>query len=406
MICYKNINELITLKEASKKKGRRLEPSDLSIIKKGAIVFDQEKIIWLGKSANIPSNLSQVKAVDLAGHILMPGLVDSHTHLVFAGDRAFEYTMRLNGATYEEIYEAGGGILHSSQKTNKASDEELLSLARERILRIKAKGVTTVEIKSGYGLDYQEEKRLTLLIDQLKKEFQSQITIFNTYMAAHAIPKKFKDSNEYLSKVVIPLLEELAPLGIIDAVDIFHEKNYFTKKNVEDLFNKANELNIPKKIHADELNDNSGAHLACKYHCLSADHLLMTNDTGIKKLANSETVATLLPGTALFLGKELPPARKLLDQGAQVALATDFNPGSCHFNHLLQLARITGKSLQMNSAELIAAITLNAAQALGFKDRGHLDEGLKPDFSLFHTESLDKLLYSWDETNLLRNLPS
>lgn len=398
MQCYKNIDELITLKAAAAKDGRNLVPEDLSIIKNGAIVFDQNKILWVGSSKSIPKNFQDLKAQDFTGHIIMPGLVDSHTHLVFAGDRSFEYAMRLNGATYEDIYQAGGGILKTMKKTQKASDDELFELAVKRINHCYSKGVRALEIKSGYGLTHQHEKRITLIIDRLKKEFKNKIRIFNTFMAAHAIPGEYKKSSDYMDRVVIPLLEELAPLKIIDAVDIFHEKNYFSKKDCELLFNKAQELGINRKIHADELNDNSGASLAVKYECLSADHLLQVNDSGLKKLAKSKTVATMLPGTALFLGKPLPPARKFLDAGAKVALASDYNPGSCHMNNLFMLAQMTAKNLAMNTAELMASITLNAAHSLGYHDIGSIEEEKAPVFSIARISSLDKLLYSWDQS--------
>lgn len=401
MQCYKNINELITLKIAFEKDGRKLIPEDLSIIKNGAIVFDEKKVLWLGPTKDIPKNFLQFTHKDLSGHILMPGLVDSHTHLVFAGDRSFEYSMRLNGASYEEIYAAGGGILETMNKTRKTSEVELFEMASKRIEKAYNKGVRVLEIKSGYGLSYNHEKSLTLLIDKLKRSFEGKVRIFNTYMAAHAISKEFKSSTLYMEKVVCPLLKELATNSIIDAVDIFHEQNYFTKKDVEKLFDLATKLKIPKKIHADELNDNSGASLAVKYDCLSADHLLMINDSGINKIAKSNTVATLLPGTALFLGKELPPARKILDKGAKVAIASDYNPGSCHMNNLFLLTQMTAKKMGFNTAELVAAITLNAAHALGLKNIGYLAEGTKPIFTIAKSPSLDKLLYSWEESTFI-----
>ena len=221
-------------------------------------------------------------------------------------------------------------------------------------------------------------------------------------MAAHAIPKEFKSSKEYLQELVIPLLNDLAPMNIIDYVDIFFEQNYFTKEDCEALFELAHKLNLGIKVHADELNTNFGAELAAKHKLLSADHLLKVSDTGIKMLADSNTVATLLPGTALFLGKSFPPARKLLDQGCRVAIASDYNPGSCHCDNLLLIASVAGKNLEMNSCELWSAITLNAAKALGLNNQGAIVSGMKPRFTIFKTKNSENVFYEWGKNLVVK----
>src|SRR5690606_39248632 len=223
---------------------------------------------------------------------------------------------------------------------------------------------------------------LSLLIDRLKKHFYPRVQIFNTYLAAHDVPKDFSCSRDYLNQVVLPLLEKLAPLNIIDSVDIFHELNYFSDSDVRVLFSKDKELGIPRKVHADELNNNEGAALAAEFEALSADHLLKISDDGIQKLASSSTVATLLPGTAFFLGKPLAPARAMLDAGVKIAIASDYNPGSCHCDNVLLVASIAAAQLKMNITETWCGMTLNAAHALGLKNQGALIPGMRPRFSL------------------------
>lgn len=399
---WTNISNLATLSSAYNKNGRYIKPEDLSIIQDGAVAFDENRIFWVGKTKDIPEQFERYEQINLSGKTVTPALVDSHTHLIFGGDRSFEYSMRLNGNTYEEIANAGGGILETSNGTKSLSIEALIKESRSKINRIKSYGVKTIEVKSGYGLDYKTERMLTLAIDQLKKEYYGDVEIFNTYMAAHAIPKEFSSSTEYLNNIVKPLLKELAPLNIIDAVDIFHEKNYFTKEDVTELFKVAKSLNIPTKIHADEFFDNSGLKLAIEHQSLSADHLLKSNPETIKKLNESKTVATLLPGTSFFLGKDLADARLFLDSGAKVAIASDYNPGSCHCDNLLMLASLAAPSYKMNIAELWTSITLNAAHALNMPDRGAIVSGLKPIMSIWDEDSINKITYNWGRNKNLQ----
>jgi imidazolonepropionase len=404
MKIYTDLNEIITLQGAHFKDGRKLKPEDLSTIKDGAIIFDDSHIIWVGKKNEIPVEYKSLPSHSLKGHILIPEMVDSHTHIVFGGDRSEEYADRLNGTPYEEIAKRGGGILFTMKETHNSSAEELFQSASHRIECLKSYGIGTIEIKSGYGLDYEKEKEISLVIDRLKKRFSSTVQIFNTYLAAHDVPRNFKSSTEYLEQVVLPLLKELAPLNIIDAVDIFHEKNYFTEEDATKLFLLAQILNIPRKIHADELNTNGGAELAASFNALSADHLLKISEKGIAALVNTSTIATLLPGTAFFLGKPLAPARKMLDAGVKVAIASDYNPGSCHCDNLLLIASISAAQLKLNQAELWCGITLNAAHSLGLLNQGVLIPGMKPRFSLFKADSLSQITYNWGK-NFAISLP-
>lgn len=392
---YKNFSEIATLHFAHKKDGRNLHQQDLGLIKNASIICDEEKIIWVGEDQNLPEEYKEIPVIDMRGKVCVPEVVDSHTHLIFGGDRAHEYTMRLNGASYEEIATAGGGIINSMHGTHALSRNELLNLAIERVRTIHSYGVGTIEIKSGYGLDIDKEYELSHIIHDLKGIVGPDVQIVNTYMAAHAIPKMFSSSYEYMNKVVLPLLDQLSDEKIIDAVDIFHEQNYFSEDDVVALFERANRLNIKVKSHADELNNNAGAELAVKYNALSADHLLKVSEAGISALKNSNTVANLLPGTGLFLGKPSAPARALLDAGVKVSMASDFNPGSCHCDNLILLASIAAPMYKMSQCEMWSAITLNAAHALGLKNQGAIIPGLAPRFSIFDTTSIDRITYSW-----------
>ena len=395
MKAYLHLNQIVTLKNAALKDGRKLEQDDLSIIEDGAVVFDETNILWVGPTSSLPNEYSRALTFNLSGHTLTPELVDSHTHTVFGGDRAQEYADRLNGVSYEEIAKRGGGILYTMRETLALSADELFKLAVERIMRIHSYGVGTIEVKSGYGLTFDKEYELSLVIDRLKKHFHPKVQISNTYLAAHDVPKNFSSSKKYMDEVVIPLLEKLAPMKIIDAVDIFHEKNYFDANDTQNLFSLASKLGIKTKIHADELNDNGGASLAVRNKSLSADHLLKISSTGIHDLSNSCTVATLLPGTAFFLGKPLAPARALLDSGAKVAIASDYNPGSCHCDNVLLVASVSAAQLKLKQVELWSGITLNASHALGLMNQGVIQIGMKPRFSLFKSESLSHVTYNW-----------
>jgi imidazolonepropionase len=401
---YRHLSQVATLSACFKKDGRNLVPQDLSLISSAAVVFDDHEILWLGPDKDLPAEFNEATTFHLEGHVLTPEIVDAHTHLIFGGDRSAEYAERLNGVSYEDIARRGGGILFTMKETNLLASEVLYQKACERIERINRYGVGTIEIKSGYGLNFEKEKEISLVIDRLKKKYAPRIQIYNTYMAAHDVPKNFKSSSEYLHKVVIPLLTELAPLGIIDAVDIFHEKKYFTDQDVNDLFIHSQSLGISAKMHADELHDNGGGALSVAHNCLSADHLLKISDASIEALKHSKTVATLLPGTAFFIGKPLAPARKMLDAGLKVAIASDYNPGSCHCDNLLLLASVSAQQMKLNQAELWCGITMNAAHALGKNDQGAIEVGLKPRFSLFGAHSLAEITYHWG-VNLAVSLP-
>lgn len=405
----KNISQLLTLRRAQAKDGRHLSPDDLDILENAKLVFNQNEILFVGHTYE-QHNIKIDHSLDLTNHCVAPAYVDAHTHLVFGGDRSFEYVQKLNGESYQTIAAAGGGIVKTFQMTNSTSESELFASAVTRIEKIAALGVQTLEIKSGYSGTIEGEILLSKIIHRLKQHFHPRVRIFNTFMAAHAVPNNFKHSQQFMHQVVLPCLEKLLSLNIIDAVDIFHEQNYFDDQDLNTLFDLAKKHNIPTKLHADEFNDNRGATLAAQHASLSADHLLCISDESIINLAQSKVVANLLPGTAFFLGKSQAPGRKLLDAGAKVAISSDYNPGSCHFYNLPLIAALAAPQYKMNIAELWASITLNAAHALGCFDRGFIDVGTIPMFNIFKCEKIEQISYAWGdnliETNFLANFRS
>ncbi|MBT7611460.1 MAG: imidazolonepropionase [Bacteriovoracaceae bacterium] len=403
MQIWRKFSQILTLDKAAKKDGRNLIPTDISTIQNASVVFDDETIHWIGEDNDLPEKYLNIKSKSFEGHVLTPELVDGHTHLLFGGDRSLEYSMRLNGADYAEIAKTNGGILSTMRETNILESEKLFKVCIERIKTLINHGVGTIEIKSGYGLSFQKEYELSHIIYQLKQYFAPQVNIINTYMAAHAVPKEFLSSVDYMDKVVLPLMDKLNQEEIIDCVDIFHENGYFTYNDTEKLFDHAIKLGLPFKSHADEFSDNKGALLAATKGALSADHLLCTSKDGISALAKSKTVATLLPGTGFFLGKQQANARDFLDNGVRLSLATDYNPGSCHCDNLMMIASIAAPTLKLNQTELWSAITLNAAHAVGLTNQGAIVKGLAPRFSLFKAKNIDQITYHWGK-NLAVNI--
>lgn len=395
MKVYRNLNQILTLQSAQLKGGRNLTPDDATIVDTGAIVFDEHKIHWIGKTADLPAKYDNLPSHDMNGFVLTPGIVDSHTHLVFGGNRSKEYVDRLNGVDYQLIAARGGGILYTMKETLSLSEDQLFAESVVKLDRFIELGVKVIEIKSGYALTSEGELKVLRVIKRLKDSYKNKLLIFSTYLGAHAVPKEFASSRDFLTKVVIPTLDLAHGEGLVDFVDIFVEQGYFSVEDAKLLFNRSKELGLKTRIHADEFTDLGCGALAAEYNCASADHLLKVSDHSIQKLSQSDTVATLLPGTAFFLGKPLAPARKLLDAGCRVALASDYNPGSSHIDNLLLVASLSAPNLKMNLTEVWAAITLNAAFSLGLPNYGYLEVGSASCFSLFKTAQVSDITYFW-----------
>jgi imidazolonepropionase len=395
-------SEILTGAGVRQKEGRRVVEEDLGRIVDGALVYEVRKvgkvevptrIEWVGATRTLPKKYAKIKKTDLGQkRAIIPGLVDCHNHLIFAGDRSHEFASRCGGATYQEIAAQGGGINNTVQATRKASATDLEKLAIERLRELYAFGVRTVEVKSGYGLSTESELKILKIIPKLRKKFP-QMTLTATFLGAHGFPKD-QTRVDYMRDLLDIMIPEVARKKLADSCDVFVDEGYYTVAEAREILCRARELGLKIKIHADELGNTESATLAAELGCLSADHLLQISDLGIKKLAASKTVAVLLPGTAFYLKAAHAPARKLIDAGAIVAIATDFNPGTCVTLSLPTVMTIAALYLGMTRAEIFASVTYNAAHALGLEnEKGTLEAGKNADFTILPFPKFEEAYY-------------
>lgn len=362
-------------------------------LQNAALVVEDETIQWVGQSPDLPANYAAYEKVDLEGRVVTPALIDCHTHVVFGGDRAREFEMRLNGASYEEVAKAGGGIISTVTATRNASEEELLSSALKRVDTLLAEGVTTLEIKSGYGLDVETELRMLRVA---RKIGQSRpVRVKTTFLGAHAIPPEFKGRpDDYLDDICLPTLEKAHAEGLVDAVDAFCEGIAFLPDQVKRVFDKAKALGLPVKLHAEQLSNLDGSALAASYGALSADHLEYLDEAGVKAMKTSGSVAVLLPGAFYTLRETmLPPVQTLRDHQVPIALATDCNPGTSPLTSLLLTMNMACTLFRMTPEEALAGVTRHAAQALGLSDCGVLRAGARADLAVWDIEHPAELSY-------------
>lgn len=394
--------EILTGQGVRKKDGRRVTEDDLGVIPDGAIVYRVKKvrgteipdrIEWVGPTDQLPKRFSRVQRKDLKRRFsVIPGMVDCHTHLIFAGDRSEEFALRCGGATYEQIAKRGGGILTTVRATRSASIAELERLAIPRLEELAAYGVRTIELKSGYGLSVEAELKILEVISRLRQRFP-HLTLTATFLGAHAYPAD-RDRSEYLREICKVMLPRVAERKLADSCDVFIDEGYFSIEDGMQILKTAKSLGLKTKIHADELVGTGAAELAAKLGSLSADHLLKISDVGIKKLARSNTVAVLLPGTAFYLKASHAPARKLIDAGAAVAISTDFNPGTSMCLSLPAIMTIAALYLGMSRSELFASVTYNGAKALGLEARkGTIEPGMDADFVVLPFARFEELYY-------------
>jgi imidazolonepropionase len=369
------------------------EPTGYRLMTGASIVIDGDRIVWVGADVDLPASYRAAAAYDLEGRLVTPGLIDCHTHIVFGGDRAREFEMRLEGASYEEIARAGGGILSSVRNTRAASEDELLALALPRVDALLAEGVTTLEIKSGYGLDIATELKMLRVARRIGEE--RSVHVVTTWLAAHALPPEFAhDRAGYIDRVVIAGMNQGHAEGLIDAVDGFCEGIAFSVTEMAHIFDHAGTLGLPVKLHAEQLSDLHGAAMAADHGALSADHLEYLGADGVAALAKAGTVAVLLPGAFYTLREtQYPPVQALRDAGVPIALATDCNPGTSPLTSLLLTMNMGATLFRLTPAECLRGVTVNAARALGLADRGIIAPGARADLAIWDVQHPAELTY-------------
>lgn len=375
---------------------RGAEMGEILHIEKGGIIIEDGIIRWVGPDSEMPEPEGHVRDevyMDALGRAVLPGFVDSHTHLVFGGYRPEEFGWRLKGDTYMSIMERGGGIQSTVNATRAASAEELREKAEWYLDEMSAMGVTTVEAKSGYGLDTETEERMLRVIKELAEDPERKVDVVSTFLGAHAVPKEYKGRTaEYVDLIIKEMLPRFRDMA--EFCDIFTEKNVFELEDSRRLLEAAREAGYKLKMHADEIVSLGGAELAADLGAVSADHLLHVSDEGIRRMAEAGTVATLLPLTAFALKEEYAPARKFIDAGCAVALATDLNPGSCFSGSIPLTIALACIYMKMSVEETLTALTLNGAAAIDRADRiGSIEAGKQGDVVILHFDTLDALPY-------------
>ena len=360
----------------------------------GAIVVHVGHLAWIGARQELPETYAGLPRHDAGGRWITPGLVDCHTHLVFAGQRADEFALRLEGASYEDIARRGGGILSTVRATRAASEEQLYAVSAPRLEALLAEGVTAVEIKSGYGLDLAGERKQLRVARRLGEHYP--VSVYTTFLGAHALPPEYSGrADDYIDHITGTMLPALAGEGLVDAVDVFCERVGFTVEQTERVFQAAARLNLPVKVHAEQLSNCGATRLAARYGALSADHLEHLDEQGAAAMRQAGTVAVLLPGAFYFLrDTNLPPLDLLRRHEVPIALATDMNPGSSPANSLLLMLNMACTLFRMTVAEALAGVTQHAAKALGQAQRhGSLAAGRDADFVVWDIDALAELPY-------------
>jgi imidazolonepropionase len=370
----------------------------------GAIVVSGTRIAWVGPDEQIPSQFisNPHREHDLGQAWVTPGLVDCHTHLVYAGTRAEEFERRLGGASYEEIARSGGGINSTVRATRAADEDTLFRESAGRLERLLAEGVTVVEVKSGYGLRLADERKMLRVARQLGQQYP--VTVYTTFLGAHAIPPEFAGrADDYIRVACDEMLPALADEGLVDSVDVFCESIGFTIAQSERVYQQASKLGLPVKMHTEQLTNSGGAKLAARYHALSADHLEHLDEEGVLAMKNAGVVAVLLPGAFYFLREtQLPPIHLLRRHQVPIALATDSNPGTSPTTSILLMLNMACTLFRLTPAESLLGVTRHGAQALGKSDvHGAIAEGRFADFCVWDVASLAELSY-WTGFNPLR----
>lgn len=396
-----NIKQLVTVAAHGKHVKLGDDMQDIGVLENAAVLVEDDRIAWVGRMDELSmSSLKEADVLDCMDRVVMPGFVDAHTHLLFAGSREDEFALRSSGATYQEIAAAGGGILSTVRNVRQTSKKDLKKFARHRINSILRQGTTTVEVKSGYGLDTDNEVKMLEAITELNDE--EVITVVPTFLGAHAVPPEFAGRRkEYVKLVANSLIPYIGKRHLAMFCDVFHENGYFDADDCRTIFSAGLTNGLLPKIHADELSAGGGAELAAEVGAISADHLEHISNLGITAMAKTGVVAVLLPGVSFFLNHRYAPARHMIDSGVPVALATDFNPGSCMSYSMPLMMTIACTHMQMSPEEAITASTLNAAAAINLSRQiGSIEVGKRPDFVVLNCPNYRFLAYHFGENHV------
>ncbi|MBS4034950.1 MAG: imidazolonepropionase [Ignavibacterium sp.] len=388
-----NADQIVTVNTNGKYEKRRGELSQLAVLTDHSIFIEDGKIADLIPNSSI-IKYNSYETIDVKNKIILPGLVECHTHTAFAGSRADEFRQKLSGIHYEEIAKKGGGILTTVKAVRESPLHTLADIMKPRVEEFIKQGVTTLEIKSGYGLDFENEIKLlnaVKIIDELYA-----IDIIATFLGAHTFPLEYKnDHQSYINEIVDKMLPYIAKNKLAEFCDAFCETTAFSPEEIEIIFSKATELGLGIKLHTDQFNSIGGIGSAIKYNAVSVDHLEVLRDSDLLKLSDQDIVCDLLPGVSFFLNYQYAPARKLIDSGAIVALSTDYNPGSSHINNLHMIMSLAALKMGMNIEETISAVTINAAKSVNRNiTAGSIEIGKDADFAVFNTNEYADIVYN------------
>lgn len=406
MILLKNISNLVTCANPEGKAKRGKTQGDIYNIKNGFLLFNGT-IKYSGNELGLRKYLKEnkiikYKEIDCTGKTVMPGFVDSHTHLVHAGSRANEYEMKIQGKSYEEIAKAGGGIANTVKAVRKASKNELRKISEKRLHNFIKYGTTTLEAKSGYGLDVKNEIMLLEVINELSKKNKYGADILPTFLGAHSIPPGIS-KKDYIDIVCYEMIPLVAKKRLAVFIDIFCEKGYFDAQDTERILSQGAKFGMIPKVHTDQFYSIGGITAAKRVNAISVDHLEVLNSKGISQLKDTNIIATLLPGCSYFLNMVYPPARKLIENAVPVALATDFNPGSCNTENIQMIMSLASLKMKMSAEEIINAVTINGAFALNIQNKtGSLTPGKLSDILVFDFPDYKDLIYHFGVNQLVK----
>ncbi len=397
-LLLEKISTLVTVRADKGADGRAprragADMNEIGVLRDADLAIDGDRIEWMGPSGE--REFPGAERIDCSGKTVLPGFVDSHTHIVFAGSRSNEFAMRLRGASYQEIAAAGGGILNTMRAVRSSSLEQIVEQCRPLVRSAFRHGTTTIEAKSGYGLDTDSELKLLEAIALLAE--QEPPTMISTFLGAHDMPPEHRENREaYITEIIERMIPAVAERNLAEFCDVFSDTGYFTVEESERIFEAARRHGMRLRVHADELSSFGGAEMAARAGALSADHLLMISDEGIEQMREAGVIATLLPGTAFFLRLPYAPARTMIERGLPVALATDCNPGSSMCENMQMTIALACMGMRMTVEEAITAATLNGAAALGISDRvGSIEPGKQADLAIFNVSDYPAIAYHY-----------